>query len=141
MEHQVAKPKETANHLGIWMDHASAHLMDVTSDSIITNAITLKFTHQSKEDVLRKGESHMHNKEQHQQSDYYKQLAEIIKKYQDVLIFGPTDAKVELYNLLKADHHFDAININIKQAEKMTENQEHAFVKKYFTGRFLIPPQ
>ena len=140
MPNQAGKIKET-NHLGIWMDHASAHLMDVTSDSIITNTLTSKFTHQAKEHVLSKGEKTMHNKEQHQQSDYYKKLAEIIGRYQDVLIFGPTDAKVELYNLLKADHHFDAININIKQAQKMTENQEHAFVKKYFTGRFLIPPQ
>jgi Lhr-like helicase len=140
MEHQAGKIKET-NHLGIWMDHASAHLMDVTTDSIITNVITSKFTHQAKEEVLSKGESHMHNKEQHQQSGYYKQLAEIIKNYQDVILFGPTDAKAELYNILKADHHFDAIHIHVKQAEKMTENQEHAFVKKYFTNRVLIPPQ
>jgi Lhr-like helicase len=141
MEHQVAKTKETANHLGIWMDHASAHLMDVTSDSIITNIISSKFTHQAKEEALSKGEKAMHNKEQHQQSDYYKKLAEIIQRYQEVIIFGPTSAKVELYNLLKADHHFDAIKINIKQAQKMTEPEEHAFVRKYFTGRFLIPPQ
>ena len=128
MEHQLAKPKETANHLGIWMDHASAHLMDVTSDSIITNTLTSKFTHQAKEDVLSKGESHMHNKEQHQQSEYYKQLAEIIKKYQEVLIFGPTDAKVELYNILKADHHFDAIHIDIQPAQKMTEPESFIII-------------
>lgn len=130
-----------ANYLGIWMDHASAHLMDCASDSIITNVITSKFTHQAKEAILSKGEIHMHNKEQHQQADYYKQLAEIIKKYKDVIVFGPTNAKVELYNILKADHHFDEININIKQTDKMTEPEEQAFVKKYFANRVLIPPQ
>ena len=75
----------------------------------------------------------MHNKEQHQQSDYYKQLGEIIKNYTEVILFGPTDAKVELFNILKADHHFAKIKIEFQQADKMTENQQHAFVKEYFS--------
>ena len=48
------------------------------------------------------------------------------------MLFGPTNAKTELLNLLKADHHFDKINIETKQADKMTENQQHAFVREYF---------
>ena len=75
----------------------------------------------------------MHNKEQHEQSEYYKSIGEIIKNYDDVIIFGPTDAKTELFNLLKADHRFAKIKIEIKQADKMTENQQHAFVKEYFS--------
>ncbi len=35
-------------------------------------------------------------------------------------------------NVLKADHHFDKINIETRQTDKMTENQQHAFVKEYF---------
>ena len=35
-------------------------------------------------------------------------------------------------NILKADHHFDKINIETRQVDKMTENQQHAFVKEYF---------
>lgn len=53
-------------------------------------------------------------------------------QYEEVLLFGPTEAKNELLNLLQADHHFDKINIEIRQANKMTENQQHAFVKEYF---------
>ncbi len=48
----------------------------------------------------------MHNKEQQQQSEYYKTLGETIKNYDDVLLFGPTNAKVELLNILKADISF-----------------------------------
>ena len=66
-------------------------------------------------------------------------IAKLYKRYQEVIILGPTNAKVELYNLLQADHHFDNIKINIKQAQKMTEPEEHAFVRRYFTRRFLIP--
>jgi hypothetical protein len=127
--------------LGIWMDHASAHIMPFTTDISTTHIVTSKFTHQEKEHILSHGESQMHNAEQQMQGDYYKKIGEIIKGYGEVLLFGSTDAKIELLNVLKGNHHFDAIKMEIQHTDKMTENQEHAFVKKYFTGRLLIPPQ
>ena len=72
---------------GIWMDHSTAHVMEFTTDPIETNIISSKFTHQEKEHSLGKSENLMHNKEQHQQADYYKQLGEIIKNYEDVILF------------------------------------------------------
>jgi hypothetical protein len=124
----------TTKKLGIWMDHASAHVMEFT-DTIITRTIVSDSTHEEKEKTLQKGESMMHNKEQQQQSDYYKKLGETIKNFNEVLLFGPTDAKVELLNILKADMHFDKIKIETMQSDKMTENQEHAFVREYFSKR------
>lgn len=82
--------------------------------------------------TLSKGQKAMHNKEQHEQLAYYKEIAAVIKNYEEVLLFGPTDAKKELVNILKEDHHFDKIKIEIKDAGKMTENQRNAFVKEYF---------
>ena len=126
-----------AKNLGIWMDHASAHLMEFTTDLIETKTITSKFTHEAKEHSLSKGENLMHNKEQHQQSEYYKELGNAIKNYEDVILFGPTDAKVELFNVLRADHRFVKTKIEIKQADKMTENQQHAFVREHFSRHKL----
>jgi nitrogenase subunit NifH len=123
--------------LGIWMDHASAHLMEYTIDPIETKVVTSKFTHEAKEHSLSRGEHLMHNKEQHQQAEYYKKLGETIRNYEDVILFGPTDAKVELYNVLKADHNFHEVKIKVQQADKMTENQQHAFVKEYFSKEIL----
>jgi hypothetical protein len=125
----------TAKYLGIWMDHASANLMEFSTDQIETKIIVSQFTHEEKEEVLFKGERHMHNKEQHGQAGYYKQLAEVIKNYEEVLLFGPTEAKVELHNTIKANPLFAHIKIEIKQADKMTENQQHAFVKEFFATR------
>ena len=122
-----------AKNLGIWMDHASANLMEYPTDSIESKTIESKFTSEVKAQILNKGESHMHNKEQNQQSEYYKKLGEAILDYNEVILFGPTDAKFELLNVLKADHHFDKINIEIKQADKMSDNQQLAFVKEYFS--------
>lgn len=123
----------TTKNLGIWMDHANAHLIAFTTDPIETTVITSPFTHQAKEESLGRSENLMHNKEQQQQSGYYKKLGEVIRNYDAVLLFGPTDAKSELYNLLKEDHRFADIKIEVAQADKMTEPQEHAFVKAYFS--------
>ena len=125
----------TEKNLGIWMDHLNAHLMELTSTSIKTTFVTSTFTHDIKEESLQKGEKLMHNKEQQGQAAYYKILAEHIVHYQDVLLFGPTDAKTELCNVLKSNNNFDKIKITVLQSDKMTEPQEHAFVRDYFIKR------
>jgi hypothetical protein len=126
---------KTVKNLGIWMDHANAHVMEFTTDPIETTIITSGFTHETKEQSLGKSENLMHNKEQHQRSEYYKRLVAAIKDFDDVLLFGPTNAKVELLNVLRADHNLEKIKIQVKQTDKMTENQEHAFVREHFSQR------
>lgn len=123
------KPK-----LAIWMDHSSAHLMDYPADPIVTRTIECSFTHKVKEETLQHGESTMHNKEQGEQAAYYKELAETIRPYDEVLIFGPTEAKTELYDTFKDNHLYSKIKVEIRPADKMTEGQMHAFVKAYFEG-------
>ena len=124
------------NCIGIWMDHSSANLMEFTTDPIETNTIESPFTHQEKEDGLVKSESLMHNKEQHEQKAFYKYLEGKILGYTDVILFGPTNAKVELYNILKTNHLYKDIKIEVVEADKMTENQQHAFVKKHFSKKY-----
>jgi hypothetical protein len=124
-----------AKTLGIWMDHAKAHLMEFTTEPITTDIISNPFNHREKEHSLGKSEDGMHHKEQQQQSEYYKKLANIIRNFKDVLLFGPTDAKVELLNILRADHQFKDIRIDSRDADKMTQNEQHAFVKNYFVNR------
>lgn len=127
-----------AKNLGIWMDHSVAHLMEFTTDPIETKNVSLQFTHQDKENSINKSEQLMHNKEQHKQAEYYKKLGEVIKNYEAVVLFGPTNAKMELLNLLKSNPLFEKIKIEVKQADKMTENQEHAFVRDYFTKHGIM---
>ena len=51
-----------------------------------------------------------------------------------MLLFGPTTAKDELHNLLKADHNFEKIKIDVKQSDKMSDNQQQAFVNEHFAN-------
>ena len=123
---------EAKKQIGVWMDHSVAHLIEQKNNTIVTNNIKSEFTHQQKEHSLGKNENLMHNKEQHLQAKYYKNIAEAVKNHNEILLFGPTTAKEELSNLLKADHHFANVKIDVKHADKMTENQQHAFVKGHF---------
>ena len=130
---------KTEKKIGIWMDHSTAHLIEFTTEPMETKNIDSPFTHDAKEDTLATTSEHvMHNKEQHQQAAFYKQLGEAIKGYTDVILFGPTDAKLELRNILCADHHFDKIKIETQQADKMTDAQQHAFVKHHFAKHHLF---
>ena len=125
---------QAIKRLGIWMDHSNAHLIEYSNDSVDTKVVDSKFTHQEKESSLKKGENLMHNKEQQQQGAYYKELGAVILNYEEVLLFGPTDAKTELFNLLTEDQHFAKIKMEVKTAEKMTEPQEQAFVRDHFSA-------
>jgi hypothetical protein len=127
-----------AKFLGIWMDHSTAHLIEFSNDAMQTKTITSDFTHEDKESTLERSEHVMHNKENHQRADFYKKLGEVIRDYQEVLLFGPTDAKSELANLLLGDHRFVKVKIETQSADKMTEHEEHTRVKEYFTKRISL---
>ena len=120
--------------LGICMDHSTAKLIPFPINIDLDQTIHCSFTHQAKEEAMQKGESAMHSKEQGAQNDYYRTLAAIIRDYDEVLLFGPTDAKTELYHTFEHNNIFADIKVEIRQADKMTENQQHALVRQYFEG-------
>ena len=64
---------------------------------------------------------------------FYKNIAAVIEKYDEVLLFGPTEAKKELFNILKSDSKYSKIIIKVKNADKMNDLELHHFVKDYFT--------
>jgi hypothetical protein len=118
--------------LAIWMDHASAHLFDYPLDQTESRIISSDFTNTEKKETLERSEHAMHNTKQHDQLAYFKELAKVAEQYNSVLIFGPTNAKSELLNFLKSDHHFDKIKIKALPADKMSEKKQREFVKDYF---------
>jgi len=118
-------------NLGIWMDHSTANLINITEDNI-NHSINSKFTFDIKVEALSRSENIMHNKEQQHHEAYYKEIADEILKYDHVLLFGPTNAKLELNNYMNKDLHFKDIKICIEPADKMTNNEKIAFAKNHF---------
>ena len=119
------------NNLGIWMDHSAANLIDINSKNECRSIVS-KFTSETKEEALIRSESLMHNKRQQMHEKYYDKIGSQILKYKHVLLFGPTNAKVELHNYLNKDLHFKKIKIDIESSDKITDNEQLAFVKNHF---------
>jgi hypothetical protein len=119
--------------LGIWMDHSIAHLMEFTNKHFEIKTIESKLTNELKIENLSKIKSITPNKKKRLLLDYYKKLSEAIKDYEQVILFGPTDAKIEFFDLLSEDIRFLKIKFEIKNTDKMTENQQQAFVQEYFS--------
>ncbi|MFT6796437.1 MAG: hypothetical protein ACJART_001578 [Maribacter sp.] len=59
----------------------------------------------------------MHNKRQQMHEAYYKEIADVILKYDHVLLFGLTNAKIELHNYLNKDSYFRVISIDIQSTD------------------------
>ncbi|NVO18835.1 MAG: hypothetical protein HXX13_03995 [Bacteroidetes bacterium] len=122
-----------SDKVAVYLDHSEAFLMELSDDVIIQKSVSSGFSHQDKEFSLSRSENLMHNKENQHQFAYFKKLGGMLLNYNDVVLFGPTNAKNELLNLLKADHRFDKIKIEAKDADKLDEYHRHAFVRQYFS--------
>lgn len=122
---------KNTKRLGIWMDHNSAQIMEVKNYSILSNTIN---SNNIKGDMLQVGvdESLQQNTEQDQINIYFKSLSTLIKGFEEVILFGPNEAKTELFNLLKNDSHYNEIKIEVETTDNLSVNQMHAFVREYY---------
>ena len=130
--------------VGLWLDHSHAHFIDFSKGpAVVETAFS------GEESQLRFGgehgtgtqmgnnrstnsEHHRHNREQEHMHEYYNMLADRLKNYDDIFLFGPTTAKDELFNKLNADKSFASKTIQVQSADHMTENQMIAKTRKYF---------
>ncbi len=123
---------KSVKRVGIWMDHSTANIMEVSNGMVRSKTLESIPAFPEQVENLRLDESLMHNKEQNQYANFYKKLSYIINDYNEVLLFGPTDAKTELFNLLKNNRQFEKVKISVQPADNMTDSQQEAFVKDFF---------
>lgn len=121
----------TKKALGVWMDHSNANLIDLETGKNYHN-IESDFDSETKEEALQRSENIMNNKRQQMHEEFYKEIGEEALKYEQVLLFGPTNAKVEMHNFLKDKPHYKNIQFEIQSADKMTDNEKVAFVRDHF---------
>ena len=125
---------KNAKKAGIWMDHTSANVMEIIDNFIITTNIKSAVGTDRYSLIVGKDDTHQQMKSQQQLVDYYNELAEIILKFDEIVLFGPTDAKTELLNILKDDKKFDDKMIFLQTTDKLTNNQKNAFVSEFFSS-------
>ena len=121
------------NQLGIYMDHAHAFLMELENELIISRNILSEW--KETPEVVNQDSHFMgsHSAERkHLQMVFYREISDIIRHYQQVVLFGPTDAKNELFNLIKDNYLFTNIKKDLIDTDKLTVAEMHDFVKEYY---------
>ena len=123
---------DTIKKIAVYMDHFMANIIEYTNSAEAIKTIKSEFNRSEKREILQKGESQMQNKEQDMELEFYSKLREELLSYDSVLLFGSTNAKTELLNILQADAKFLNVEFTLKNTDKLTENQQIAFVNDCF---------
>ena len=121
--------------LAIYLDDVVAQLIEFSDDANKKLSIYSEFSIQDKDKILDGTEREMVNMKQHTQKAYFKLMFLPILDFDEVLLFGPTNAKIALLHFLRQDRKFENINFELLPTEKLTElqqQQQHDFVWEYF---------
>ena len=118
--------------VGIWLDHTTARIIEYNTEELKATTIKSDLQGLDNQDSLQHSESLLHHKENQKLKAFYKAIIAIVENYDEILLFGPTTAKTELFNLIRKEHKYDHLKIETKSAEKMTPTEEHAFVVNHF---------
>lgn len=122
---------EETTQFAVWIDCASAHLMEFKSEPFEVKKIESKLRHEPWFDRLEEEEKSMDDVEPELASPYYTKLVSTIKKYDSVVILGQNDAKLELFSLIKNDPKLSESKIEVVTTDILTEKQLNAFVRNY----------
>ena len=91
--HQEKHHKTVRNKIGVCMDHHHANFICYTNNPTERTSVESDFTNEMKADALGNSENIMYNKGQQQLNGFYKKIIAVLKNYDEILLFGPTEAK------------------------------------------------
>jgi stalled ribosome rescue protein Dom34 len=131
------------NKIGIWMDHYIAHCI-IAEKGIVA---TIKNQHESHPRYEGEGsnetqvarlrfgnnEYQTNQIERNDLKSYFESVADFVKDYQHILVFGPTTAKKEFFNVVMDDSRFDGKTLHLENSDKLTDNQMVAFVREFYS--------
>lgn len=122
-----------AKQLGIYIDDTGPQVVEYRP-GIIRKVALPPFPAGSNKsgETFKRTESYMYDIEREQQTNYMQQLKSVISHCDNLLLFGPTNLKVELFNLLRTDNCFAKTIINVRQTSRLTESLQQDFVMDHF---------
>lgn len=121
---------EKTNQLGIWMDHSVAYLMEFKTKPFEIQTIVCEYNMDKKnEEKVKQEKSIIGLKNRYR---FYNKIANTITNYKKIILFGPSNAKNDFFDVLSEDERFYKLKIEIKETDRMNINQQHAFINEYF---------
>ena len=130
---------------GIWLDSREANFIELQGGDLVSfhKLSSDTNTSQSKGGNPAGGrrggtmtgvsEKNHENRRHNEEHSYFKAIIENVRGADEVVIFGPGEAKDLLVNAIQ-EHpsHFNSQLMAVQTADKMTENQKVAYVKTFF---------
>jgi len=130
--------KKQLNQIGLWMDHVHAKIIHPNGAIQEIKAEVIEKIPGESPTGARLGnfrstnnENNTHNKERKLLHEYFEQVNEAIKPYDDIILFGPSTAPQEFHNYILKNMKNDARRFNVMKSDYLTDNQLVAFVSDY----------
>jgi hypothetical protein len=139
--------EEMKKYIGIWVDHEKAFVASIIKDeemkketihcieSKVEGRVRLPggsryATPYGPQDVTY--EKSIEERRKHHLRQYYQKIVRAIQGARKVLIFGPGEAKLELEKEIRKSKELAGKLVGVEAADKMTERQIAAKVRKCF---------
>jgi hypothetical protein len=132
------------NNMGVWINGTKAVIVNLQNDSVkeVVADIDNNVHHGYEGDkgTFVGGGRHVNNektfaeRKKHQTDHYIKEVISELKKADGVFVFGPSEMKHHLKTQIENDRNLASKLSAVETADKMTDNQIVAAVKKHFTA-------
>ena len=123
------------NHkVGIWIDHKKAVIVSASADGVTTKTLESDVEAHPRYAGQQDGGGEKKYEERHSQDldRYYDEVIRQLTDADELLIFGPGEAKVELKKRLRRSKTHSERTIAIETTDKLTDPQIVAKVKEHF---------
>lgn len=131
------------NNMGVWIDGSKAVIVNLANDSIVKVEADIDNNvhhgHEGDKGAFIGGGRHVNNertfeeRKKHQTHDYLEKVISELKTADSIFVFGPSEMKNHLKTQIENNRYLATRLSAVEAADKMTENQIIATVKKHFT--------
>ncbi len=139
----MKKNQSIPSAIGVWMDHSKACLIDLAKSSKAISTIKPPAMPRrifgEEADGIRLGNNRStnneygkHEKEKNTTHAFYKKLADALREYDEIFLFGPTTARKEFRNYALKENLLAGKKVASRAADYLTDNQMVEQVRKYF---------
>lgn len=121
---------DSQNEFDKWIDRSIARLLKLTNSPIYSDTPEQQSDLMSEVQNSSLDEDFKLKLERDQLTDYFERLRKAIDNYEEYILYGSTDVKNELINLIKGNYHIVNIKIEVKPADNKRKIHQHVFEKE-----------
>lgn len=127
-------------NIGLWIDHKQAYIVHEGAEKpeVIASNVEARVRYSGGTRIGGQynqrvdSELRYNDRFQHQLREYYENVIAAIRDAEQILIFGPGEAKLELEREIQKSKPLAKKVVKVETTDKMTENQIMAYVREFY---------